>query len=509
MFLPVGFILTFRFYGFAMRRIWYTVLVYTCFTASVLSQEIKVLTFEESLRYALQNSFDLKSVEYDLVESKKRVEAARAALKSNASFETYVPNFNESISQEFNSDEQIYEFYKTKQLKYEGQLRINQPLPTNGNFSFNSSLFRMNQFGGVQDYTSSFYLAFSQPLFTPNALQRNIRKAELSKDMTELNYINRRLNIIHGRITRNFYNLYRMSVRVSIDSAEVAQREESYLTALEKFNKKEIDRLELMQLEVDLAQSKNKLLSRQGALLRQKNWFKITIGLDIDQDFTVVPDIEYVRVEIDRDNMIEEALKYEPRYRRSLIEKIFDEMRIEEVKSRNEFKGNLNAHFGFNGNDEILKGALSDYDKTTKLGLKFDVPLWDRGKNKFYTDAAKITYQNQVLEVEDIKRSLVRDVNADIMRIEEAAQRVEMLDKSKALAEKSYELALEKFKEGEIQSRDLTLAQERLSEAKMSYLDALVSYKTNLGNLQTKTLWDFENNCSMMISLRKILDKIE
>ena len=146
----------------------YLLILSFLFSISILhSQDRKTITFNESLKIALEKSFDLKRTEYTLIQSKKRVEAERAALKSNASLETYIPNFNESISQEFNSEDQIYEFYKTKQVKYEGRLRINQPIPSNGNFSLNSTMFRMNQFGGVRDYTSSLFLEFSQPLFTP------------------------------------------------------------------------------------------------------------------------------------------------------------------------------------------------------------------------------------------------------------------------------------------------------------------------------------------------------
>jgi len=472
------------------------------------SQDQNALTFNESLQIALKNSFDLKNTEYNLIQAQKRVEAARAALKSNASFEADFPNFDESLSQEFNSEDQIYEFYKTKQLKYEGRLTINQPIATNGNFSLNSSLFRMNQSGDIKDYTSRLFLEFSQPLFTPNAQQRNIRRAELGKKMTELNYINRRLGTIHGRITRDFYNLYKSAVRVVIDSSEVVQREESYRAAREKFNKGEADEISLLELEVDLAQSKNKLLSTRASLLRRKNWFKFSIGLDFEQDFNVIPDIAYKTVGIDREKMVTEALKYEPGYQRSLIEKELDEMRIEEVQSRNEFKGNFVANFGFNGNDEYFKGAFSEYDQTRKLGMKFTVPLWDRGKNKYFTDAAKLTFQNQILETENNKTSLIRRVDDDIMRINEAAQRVEMLERSMTLAQKSFDMALEKFKNGEISSRDLTLSQERLTEARLNHLDAVVSYKINLGNLQRKTLWDFENKCSMIDDLRAIIDNI-
>jgi len=494
-----------------MNRIFFTFVVILLFIvpSTVLhSQDARIITFEESLEIALKKSYELKSAEYDLIQSKRRVEAERAALRSNASLELNIPNFVESISQEFNTEEQVYEFYKTKTLKWESNLRINQPIPSNGNFSLNSSIFRMSQLGEVRDYTSKFFLEFSQPLFTPNALARNIRKAELEKERTELQYIDRRMNIIHQRITRSYYNLYKTTVRVTIDSTEVAQREQSYNAALEKFENGEISELELIQLEVDLAQSRNKLLSRRGALLRQKNWFKLSIGLDLEQEFNVVPDIEYKTYKINREKMIEEALNSEPRYQRVLIEREFDRMRIEEVQSWNEFKGSFIANFGFNGNDEEFKRALSNFDKTRKLALKLHVPLWDRGQNEFYTEAAKITYQNQILEVENIRQSLIRGIDDDIMRINEAARRVEMLEKNKLLAEKSFTMALEKFREGKISSRDLTLAQERLSEAKMNHLDAVVSYKINVGRLQEKTLWDFENNRSMKNRLRTLLDKI-
>ena len=56
----------------------------------------------------------------------------------------------------------------------------------------------------------------------------------------------------------------------------------------------------------------------------------------------------------------------------------------------------------------------------------------------------------------------------------------------------TYDINLERYRNGDLTSLDLGLYQNQLSEAKMSLTNAIINYKIELLNLKIQTLYDFE-----------------
>ena len=91
-----------------------------------------------------------------------------------------------------------------------------------------------------------------------------------------------------------------------------------------------------------------------------------------------------------------------------------------------------------------------------------------------------------ILTIRKVYRSLLNLRN----QIEIARQNV-------TNAQLTYELNLEKYKNGDLTGMDLNIYQNQLSEKQLSYTNSLISYKLELLNLKIQTLYDFENNVSI------------
>jgi outer membrane protein TolC len=59
-------------------------------------------------------------------------------------------------------------------------------------------------------------------------------------------------------------------------------------------------------------------------------------------------------------------------------------------------------------------------------------------------------------------------------------------------AQLTYDINLERYRNGDLTSLDLGMYQNQLSEAKMSLTNAIIDYKVELLNLKIQTLFDFE-----------------
>jgi hypothetical protein len=55
-----------------------------------------------------------------------------------------------------------------------------------------------------------------------------------------------------------------------------------------------------------------------------------------------------------------------------------------------------------------------------------------------------------------------------------------------------------RFESGDINSRELALEQERLSNSRLAYLNSYITYQLTVADLKRKTLWDFYNGRSYL-----------
>jgi outer membrane protein TolC len=109
--------------------------------------------------------------------------------------------------------------------------------------------------------------------------------------------------------------------------------------------------------------------------------------------------------------------------------------------------------------------------------------------------------QVQRTEVELGIRQTFRNLQNLSMQIEIARQ-------NEKNAQLTYEINLERYKNGDLTGMDLSLFQNQLSEKKMNMANSLINYKLELLNMKIQSLWDFENNTSFVpIELQQNLNQ--
>jgi len=71
---------------------------------------------------------------------------------------------------------------------------------------------------------------------------------------------------------------------------------------------------------------------------------------------------------------------------------------------------------------------------------------------------------------------------------------IEIAEKSIENARLTYEINLERYKNGDISSKDIGEFQNQLSREQYNHIAALINYRIALLNLKIESLWDFEND---------------
>ncbi len=188
-----------------MKVFFLTIVICLTFAAGSFGQTQRILTLEESINIALNQSFDAARIEQSLINAQMSLQAAQSSLKSNSElFLNSFPNFQDNERRTAQTGG-TFSFDRQRFLEFQADWFINQPVRfTDGVFSLVGSFQRFQQFGTFErvgfdqngmplltsvedptDYAPQLRLQFRQPLFTLNRLNTNFTKSELNLKRTQ------------------------------------------------------------------------------------------------------------------------------------------------------------------------------------------------------------------------------------------------------------------------------------------------------------------------------------
>lgn len=479
----------------------------------------RVITLQEAIDYALQKSYSVKSLGMSLKAAQQNLQARKNARKLNAHLYLDLPRLTEQLlAVEMANDLPAYTTRGT--LRVASTLNINQPLPTNGIITLSSilfhddvSIFRQSMSTELKrrDFFTSVSFRFRQPLFGLNTLKLGLEQARLSYESTSGRIKRTELNVVY-QVTEAFYDLYRATRALEIARQELEQQQNVYDLATKKFQAELIPEVEWLQTEVDLAQSRNRIFTVERVLHRQEDVFKQTIGMPLAEKVAVQADIVFKPFEIDLSRALEHGMKYRSELRERVIDRRLNEIDLKYVDARSQFKIEFSAYLDLTGvsdptlpyglaPDERFRSSWSDLkNRPDNRGALFTVsmPLWDSGVNAAEVLAAQADLEQSDLALADVLVTVEREIKDVVARVLEAQNRLQVLAKSQKVAERSNEISLARFDNGDITSQELALDRDRLTRARSTYLDAYFDYQTALADLKRKTLYDFEKNQSLV-----------
>ncbi len=460
------------------------------------------------MEIAMQNSPDLRQAELSLERSQRNLDAQRASLKSLFSLTTDPVSYNKSTQfDSYNS-----KWYNQENLTSGAGFRIEQPiLPTGGSIYLNDNFYwqynnteRYNENTGQYepDINRQFYnglrIGFEQPIFQYNQLKYDLMDIELSYENTLLNYLLQRLSL-ERNVAMAFYDVYEAQMSLDIAKSELQNNQESYdiisnkveagLTALE----------ELYQAEVNLATSKSSVSNGNVSLENAKDAFKISVGMDLDEDFMAMANVEVTPVFVDSKQSVEYALanRMEIRQREITIQENQFAL-IQTKNSTNDFQGTISGSYGFSGVNEQLGGLYNYPTNEPNFAITLNIPIFDWGRRRNLIKAAEATIESSEIDLDNEKRDIVINVRQVYRSLENIKNQIEIAKLNVKNAQLTFDINQERYKTGDITGMDLKQYQTQLSDSKMSLTNALIDYKIELLNLKIQTLFDYENNVSIV-----------
>lgn len=431
--------------------------------------------------------------------------AERASLKSR--FSLTLEPFSFSNSRIF--DNQFSQWFTNTETFSRGTFQVEQPiLKTGGTVGlYNTFGWRNNKTAianfsenSNKAFSNNLYLVVNQPLFTYNRRQMALDELGLNYENANLQYAIQRLTL-EKTITSQFFNVYLAQLNLDISREELENTSKNFEIVKLKVEASLLAREELYQAELNFANAQLSIQDNELGLANAEELFKREIGIDLDEDIELVTELDAQEVLIDLDKAIEYALesRLELRQRRIDIEKSFFD--LERTKSMNEFRADVQLTLGIFGDNEAFSDVYRSPTSNPSVGISFNIPIWDWGERNERVQAVEVSMKSQNLDLQEDQKQIKMDIRSAYRSIQTQMPRIEIARKNVENAERTYEINLERYLNGDLSGIDLNQFQTQLSSKKIDLARSLINYKSQLLDLKILTLYDWEKQEPVSIAL--------
>ncbi|MEZ5358122.1 MAG: TolC family protein [Candidatus Zixiibacteriota bacterium] len=469
--------------------------------------QARELTLDEALGIAFANSPTMKRVGYSLDMSRHNLEAQNASLKSQFSL-TLTP-YRYSKSQDYANYADGYVTSESKSSDF--VFSISQPIKwTDGTFNISESFsweenattqpfFDRDTTTSVSAYTSRLRISFSQPLFTYNRTKLQLKELELALENAQLDYSIQKLQI-EQQVTQAFLNLFYLKRSSEITQEEFTNASESYDIINSKVEAGISAKEELFQAELTQASSQASLENSRMQLENAQDNFKILLGLPLEEEITVNADIKKLIIDVQLVKAINHGLANRMELRQSDIDIQNSMNNLIQTGAQNEFYGSVNLSYGLTGVDETnVSDIYQSPTRTHGFNVTFNVPLWDWGQKKHQIKSAETQVARTQLNAEEERKQIMYEIRESYRNLLNQKLQIEIAEKNVKNARLTYEINLEKYKNGDLSSKDLSFYQTQLSSEQLNEVSSLINYQLALLELKIRTLWDFQNDKPVVI----------
>jgi outer membrane protein TolC len=460
---------------------------------STVARAQTTLRLNDAITIAQARSRNIKKSMLNLYSNQRSLDAQRAALKSR--FALDITPFDYNRNRSFND---LFSRWNTNEVYNSfANLSVSQPIvATDGTISLINRLGYRDNYSEFQDlrtktYSNNLYLQLDQPIFTYNRTKIQLKELELNLENATISNALQLLSLEQS-VTQSFYTFYQRQNNLQIAKDEYENQKISYEITRNKVDADLLAQEELYQAELNLATSKSTLENNQVLLDNAADDFKLLLGVDLTENLTVEVDINFVTREVDLNQALQHALTNRMELRERAIEIERSQFELIRTKSLNEFKGAVSLSLGVFGDNVRAPDIYEVPAVNPRIAVSFNIPIFDWGEKRARMEAASASREIKIIDLEVEKNDIMINIRKVYRNLQNLENQILIAEQNVKNATLTYDINLERYKNGDLTSMDLNRFQSQLSEKKSTYADALINYKIGLLNLKILSLYDFE-----------------
>jgi outer membrane protein TolC len=460
-------------------------LIVLCNTLGLFAQQ-HVITLEEAINTSLKNNRDIQIA----VMNVKKADAA-----VNQAFGYALPsldltgNFSHFIRKPKTAfpDFEIMLSNATYQILFADSV-----LPRDGS-KIKPMKTSLQSFAQTNNYTTE--LTLTQTLFS-SAVFKGIGASEKYYNLAKADLLNTVSKTVLN-VQKAFYGvlLSKEVAEITKSSFENAQANFDNVKALYKQGM--VSEFDMLQAEVQVENLRPAVIQSDINYSSAKDGLKILLGFAQNEEIELSGDFSYQPYkDLSENDLLDEAMEFNYDIRVLALKKEVDEAFVELDVS--EYWPNIAAFGNYSYAGSSDKWDFQNYSSMT-VGLSFSINLWQGNRTKNAVEQSTITYQQTEQQLNQLKDFTATTVKNKILEMDKVQTLLEVQDRTVSVAERSYQIAKVRYREGagsqlELQNADLALRQAKLNRIQSVYQFLSTKYELEqiLGRTSTEYTASFK-----------------
>jgi outer membrane protein len=426
----------------------YIAIILILFSSVILSQDVKELTLDESIRLGLENSHQLNISRYRVQSAESRwseINAARLpSLKFNAVYTRLSP------IDPFNIVTPFGDFELTPNIvnNYTLRLTLQQPLFTGFRLSSSSNIAEYSYLAEEQEYNSS-----------EQELLLNIKSA--------------------------YWNVFKANRFKEVVDENVEQIKAHLNDIQNLFNEGMATKNDVLKVQVQLAEAELRQIDARNQVRLSKVNLSNVIGIPLSTGIEIQKNIKPSLVEPDELNvLIESAYERRPELKSLDYRILAGESGVTLARSAWYPQVFVTGNYNYAQPNQRIFPLEEKFRDTwdVSVGLQWDI--WNWGTTSDQTSQAKANLEQVKESYTSVKDAVALEVTQNYLNLFHGKEKIFVAENSISQAEENYRVTNEKFRNGLVLSSELLDAEVLLLQANTNYIQALVDYELAKARLE-------------------------
>ncbi len=464
------------------------------------------ITLDEAIATARAQSVDAAVALNELKTAYWQYRTFRADLLPEVNFQATVPSYRKNYST-YQLDDGSYTFVRNNNLQMSGVVSINQNIwLTGGKLSLNTSIDYLKQLDGNKfDRFMSVPVALtlSQPIFGVNHIKWNRRIEPVRYEEAKAAFMSATEQVAMKAVDY-FFALLKLKENVKAAHQNYVNCEKLYEVAKAKRAMGQISENDLLQLELNLLNSRTTLTDTESNYKSQMFQMRSFLGIDESVELEPVLPETIPQAVVEYHDVLEKARannSFAKNIRRRQLEADYEVAKA---------KGNMReitlfAQVGYTGTADNMRGAYDALKDNQVVEIGFRIPIVDWGKRR---GQVKVAESNREV-VESRLRQETMNFNQDIFilveRFNNQQALVDIASRADTIAMKRYHTNVETFMIGKISTLELNDSQSSKDASRSNYISELFLYWYYYYQLRSLTLWDFATGTGIDADIEAIV----
>ena len=460
------------------------------------------LDLMQTIKIAQKDGIDVQFADVSFQNNYWQYQAFLARLRPQLNFRGEIPNINRSIEPIIFPDGTEV-FINRSLMSNSARINLQQSIPlTGGQIFAQTGLRRIDLFSdsgsGTKSYLSTpVSIGFVQPILGFNELKWEKQIAPLRYEESIKQYSEDFEKIAYDA-TGIFFEVLIAQLNLEAAHRDKANADSLYVISRSRYDVGKIAETEVLQMELQAMRSdatlSESILNLSTATERLRNF----MGIQQEVAFKLFPPEAIPDFEVDATEALELANRNRAdalaRQRRMLEA----ERTLAQARANTRPSFDLFASFGLSQTAGTLEEVYREPLDQEVFSLGFDIPIADWGKSNAAKQIAKANADLVRLQVQQDEVSFEREVIVRVQQFELVKEQVGLAKRSYDLAQRRLDISRKRYLIGKISATDLNIAINEEATARRSYYSALSSYWLAHYYLRGLTLYDFENNVSLV-----------